>query len=86
MACGLTFGAAAMTQYLAPAPVDALGPVQDEWKIIPWGLPKHRTVPANAVMASTVQARLSGMAEYAPENLSVNGRVLAGYGVEDVVG
>jgi hypothetical protein len=83
--CGLTFGAAAMAQYLAPAAADPLGPAQDEWKIIPWGLPKHRTVPANAVMANTVQDRLTGSAAYAPENLTMNGRVLTGYGVEDVL-
>jgi uncharacterized protein (DUF2235 family) len=86
IACGLTFGDAAMTQYMTPAPVDELGPVQDEWKIIPWGLPKYRTVPANAVMSNTVQRRLAGMDAYAPENLSMNGRMLTGYGVEDVLG
>jgi uncharacterized protein (DUF2235 family) len=83
--CGLTFGDGAMKQYLT-AVADPLGPAQDEWKIIPWGLPKHRTVPANAVMANTVQARLTGMAAYTPENLRMNGRVLRGYGVEDVLG
>jgi uncharacterized protein (DUF2235 family) len=85
MACGLTFGPNAMAQYLAPAHADPLGPAQDEWKIIPWGLPKHRTVPANAVMANTVQARLTGLAAYSPENLTMKDRVLAGYGVEDVL-
>jgi hypothetical protein len=84
--CGLTFTDAAMKKYLAPAAVDAVGPPHDEWEIIPWGLPKHRTVPSNAVMANTVQMRLSGMAAYAPANLSMNGRKLTGYGVEDVLG
>jgi uncharacterized protein (DUF2235 family) len=86
MACGLMFTDAAMKQYLAPAAVDVLGPAHDEWRVVPWGLPKHRTVPANAVMANTVQMRLDRMAAYAPENLNMNGRVLAGYGVEDVLG
>jgi uncharacterized protein (DUF2235 family) len=86
MACGLTFGDAAMRQYLAPAAMDPLGPPHDEWKIIPWGLPKHRTVPANVVMASTVQTRLTGMGAYAPEHLSLSGRTLQGYAVEDVLG
>jgi hypothetical protein len=63
-----------------------LGPPHDEWKIIPWGLPKHRTVPANVVLASTVQMRLTGMGAYAPENLSLSGRTLQGYAVEDVLG
>jgi uncharacterized protein (DUF2235 family) len=85
IACGLKFGDAAMQKYLHPALMDALGPAQDEWKIVPWGLPKHREIPANAVMASTVQARLDGVPAYAPENLKTNGRVLAGYGVEDVL-
>jgi hypothetical protein len=66
--------------------VDPLGPPHDEWKIVPWGLPKHRTVPANAVMANVVQQRLTGMEAYAPENLSLKGRVLQGYGVENVLG
>lgn len=86
MACGLTFTDAAMKKYLAPAVVDPLGPPHDEWKIVPWGLPKHRTVPANAVMANVVQQRLTGMEAYAPENLSLKGRVLQGYGVENVLG
>jgi hypothetical protein len=37
-------------------------------------------------MANTVQQRLAGMKEYAPENLSLKGRALAGYGVENVLG
>jgi hypothetical protein len=87
MACGLTFTDAAMKKYLAPAaPLDPLGPPHDEWRVIPWGLPRHRTVPANAVMANTVQKRLDGMQEYAPENLTMKGRALTGYGVEDVLG
>jgi uncharacterized protein (DUF2235 family) len=86
MACGLTFGDAAMKHYLAPAVAYPLGQPHDEWKVIPWGLPKHRTIPPNAVMANTVQLRLTGMNEYAPENLSLKDRVLQGYGVEDVLG
>ena len=82
----MTFSDAAMAQYLAPAAFDALGPRHDEWKIIPWGLPKHRTVPANAVIANTVQMRLAGEATYAPENLNLKDRTLAGYEVVDVVG
>jgi uncharacterized protein (DUF2235 family) len=86
MACGLTFTDVVRKQYLAPAAVDVLGLAHDEWRVIPWGLPKHRTVPANAVMANTVQMRLDRMATYDPENLNMKGRVLQGYGVEDVLG
>jgi uncharacterized protein (DUF2235 family) len=84
--CGLTFGDAAMAQYLGAPPKDVVGVVHDEWKVIPWGIPKHRTIPANAVMSNTVQMRLTAAPAYAPENLSLNGRVLTGYGVEDVLG
>lgn len=85
MACGLTFSDAAMKEFLNPAPGDVAGPQHDEWKIIPWGLPEHRTVPANAVMSNTLQMRLTQMAEYVPENLNLKGRVLVGYGVEAVL-
>jgi uncharacterized protein (DUF2235 family) len=85
IACGLTFGDAAMTRYLGATPENVVGVVHDEWKLIPWGIPKHRTVPVTAVMSSTVQMRLAGMSTYAPENLNMNGRLLTGYGVEDVL-
>ena len=85
IACGLTFGDAAMTRYLGATPANVVGVVHDEWKLIPWGIPKHRTVPVTAVMSSTVQMRLAGMSTYAPENLNMNGRLLTGYGVEDVL-
>lgn len=85
MACGLTFSDAGMKQFLNPAPGDVSGPGHDEWKLIPWGIPTHRTVPGIAVMSNTVQMRLAQMTGYAPENLSLNGRVLAGYGVEPVL-
>ena len=41
----------------------------DEWKIIPWGLPKHRTIPANAVLSNTVKIRMNRQPTYIPENL-----------------
>ena len=46
-----------------------LGPAHDEWKLIPWGLPEHRTVPANAVMSNTVKLRIGNMPQYRPTNL-----------------
>jgi uncharacterized protein (DUF2235 family) len=85
MALGLTFTDAAMKQYVTVDPANAVGPPHEEWKIIPWGIPKHRTVPPNAVMSNSVQLRLDGMKEYTPENLNLNGRKLVGYGVEKVV-
>ena len=85
MALGLTFTDAAMKQYGKVDPTNALGMQHDEWKLIPWAIPKHRTVPANAVMSNSVQMRLDGMAAYEPENLNMKGRKLVGYGVEVVV-
>jgi uncharacterized protein (DUF2235 family) len=85
MACGLTFNDAAMKQYVKVDPVNAAGPPHDEWKVVPWGIPEHRKVPANAVMSNSVQLRLNGMAGYTPENLNLKGRALVGYGVEVVV-
>jgi uncharacterized protein (DUF2235 family) len=85
MGLGLTFNDAAVKQYMKVAAANATGPQHDEWKIIPWGIPKHRTVPPNAVMSNGVQLRLDGMEEYEPENLKLNGRKLVGYGVEAVV-
>jgi uncharacterized protein (DUF2235 family) len=85
MECGLTFEDAAMKQYLKLDPANALGVPHDEWKVVPWGIPKHRTVPPNAVMANSVQLRLKGMAAYAPENLNLKDRVLVGYGAEPVI-
>jgi uncharacterized protein (DUF2235 family) len=85
MALGLTFTDAAMKQYGKVDPANALGMQHDEWKLIPWAIPKHRTVPANAVMSNSVQLRLDGMAAYEPENLNMKARKLVGYGVEVVV-
>jgi hypothetical protein len=34
-----------------------------------WGLPKHRTVPANAVLSNTVKSRMDRDPTYKPENL-----------------
>lgn len=70
-ACGLLFDEAALDVCLSPKPFDPLGPAHDEWKLIPWGVPKHRTIPANAVLANTVKLRLTVMPQYRPENLLV---------------
>lgn len=85
--CGLEFGDAAKAQYLKIAAGNAVAAAHDEWKVIPWGVPEHRKVPANAVLSNTVQMRMAGDVGYRPENLSVgeDGR-LAGYGTVDVLG
>lgn len=87
IACGLDFSAEAKAAYLKLDPADALGQAHDEWKVIPWGIPEHRVVPANAVMANTVQLRLSDKtAAYRPENLSLTAAgKLKGYSVVDVL-
>jgi uncharacterized protein (DUF2235 family) len=84
--CGLVFSEEAMEKYRYIDPKDALGQAHDEWKMVPWGVPEHRVIPDYAVMANTVQMRLSAMPEYRPENLSVtDGGMLKGYGVEDIL-
>ena len=60
-ACGLVFDEGALATCSRPKPFHPLGPAHDEWKLIPWGLPEHRTVPANAVMSNTVKLRIAGM-------------------------
>jgi hypothetical protein len=41
--CDLKFSAPAEAQYLSPAAANAIGPAHDEWKLIPWGIPKAGT-------------------------------------------
>ena len=69
-ACGMVFDEKALDACLSPKPFNPLGPAHDEWKLIPWGLPVHRTVPANAVVSNTVKLRFAGMPEYRPANLT----------------
>ncbi len=82
---GLKFSAPDEAQYLSPAAANAIGPAHDEWKLIPWGIPKHRTVPQNAVMSNTVQLSLDGLPQYAPENLAISNRQLSGYPIANVL-
>ncbi|WP_348266857.1 DUF2235 domain-containing protein [Edaphobacter paludis] len=84
--CGLVFDEDARSRYLKIDPSSALGAAHDEWKMVPWGFPEHREIPANAAMANTVQMRLDGMAEYRPENLTLTeAGKLKGYQVVDVL-
>jgi hypothetical protein len=70
-ACGLVFNEEALEACLSPKPFNPLGPAHDEWKLIPWGVPEHRSIPVDAVLANTVQLRLAKMPQYRPENLLV---------------
>jgi uncharacterized protein (DUF2235 family) len=71
-ASGLVFDETALDTCLSPKPFDPMGPAHDEWKIIPWGLPKGRTVPANAVLSNTVKLRIQSVPAYKPQNLTNN--------------
>jgi len=66
---GLVFDEAQVKKCLNAPPYHPEGRAHDEWKVIPWGLPKHRIVPDNAVMSNTVAERMKRVAEYRPENL-----------------
>ncbi len=69
-ACGLKFDESALATCLGPMPFQPVGKAHDEWKLIPWGMPEHRPVPANAVLSNTVKRRIAGMPDYRPVNLS----------------
>jgi hypothetical protein len=58
VALGITVTDAAMKQYANATPANALGVQHDEWKVIPWGIPKQRIIPANAALSNSVQMRL----------------------------
>lgn len=56
-ACGMAFDQAAIDKELAKGWFNPDGQAHDEWKLIPWGAPEHRTVPDNAVLADSVGLR-----------------------------
>ena len=68
--CGLAFDEVALEACLGPKPFNPNGPAHDEWKIIPWGMPKHRAVPSTAVLSNTVKLRIESVPTYRPENLA----------------
>jgi len=68
--CGLAFDEVALEACLSPKPFNPNGPAHDEWKIIPWGMPKHRAVPSTAVLSNTVKLRIESVPTYRPENLA----------------
>lgn len=83
---GLLFTPESEARYLSPAEACAAGQTHDEWSLVPWGLPKHRDVPAQASLANSVLLRISGVTPpYKPENLSWNGTAPAGYPIASVL-
>lgn len=83
--CGLQFDPSAEARYLQPDVANACGPAHDEWKLIPWGLPEHRSVPAQSVISNSVQIRISQDADYRPHNLVLDGTQLSGYSIAEVI-
>jgi hypothetical protein len=69
--CGLSFDLEAVERCLSPKPFMPSGPAHDEWRLIPWGIPKHRTVPPNAVLANTVRLRSRSAQGYKSEALDL---------------
>jgi uncharacterized protein (DUF2235 family) len=86
MQCGLSFTQKALEQYLPVDPRKVTAEAHDEWKLIPWGIAKHRTVPQRSFMANSVQTRLDKSAAYRPPNLNLSNGQLQGYGSTDVLG
>jgi uncharacterized protein (DUF2235 family) len=85
MRCGLIFTPKALDSYFPMNTKKVKAEAHDEWKLIPWGIAKHRTVPPRSFMANTVQLRLDQLATYQPPNLSLSDRQLQGYGTTDVL-
>lgn len=82
---GLLFSPESIAAYLTPPAANAVGMAHDSWKLFPYGLPIHRSVPAVANISNTVQMRLDGGVAYQPPNLNLNGTMLAGYPIEQVL-
>ncbi|HEX4019520.1 MAG TPA: DUF2235 domain-containing protein [Acidobacteriaceae bacterium] len=82
---GLHFSEDSENAYLIPSPESVLGNAHDEWKLVPWGLPEHRCIPAIATMSNTVQIRLDRDADYRPGNLKLSQTQLDGYSIAQVI-
>ena len=85
MRCGLTFKPEMLESYLPVNAQKARAEAHDEWKLIPWGIAKHRTVPPRSFIANSVQLRLDQRADYQPSNLNLADRQLQGYETSDVL-
>ncbi|WP_419806433.1 DUF2235 domain-containing protein [Terriglobus sp.] len=68
--CGLRFNEKLVEQCFAPKPFQPLGAAHDYWSLIPWGLPKHRSVPEGAALSNTVVLRYQGTPSYRPSGMS----------------
>jgi uncharacterized protein (DUF2235 family) len=65
-----------------------IGPTHDEWKLVPYGVPKHREIPAGAHLANSVFLRWTDTnAGYRPENLTAkdSGEILTVYQTTQVL-
>ncbi len=82
---GLVLSLEAEAQNLHPPAANVTGPAHDEWKIVPWGIPEHRQIPAVATISNTVQDRLNQASDYAPGNLQLKGRSLQGYAIAQIL-
>jgi hypothetical protein len=80
-ACGLAFDDTAIAAELAKAPFDPLGQQHESWQVVPWGIPRHRVAPANAVLANTVAIRAQKSA-YKPLALT---QPIGSYATVDVI-
>ena len=67
---GLVFDERLVQQCYAPLPFQPLGLTHDHWSLVPWGLPKHRDVPAGSVLSNTAVLRYQQMASYRPAGLA----------------
>ncbi|SDF79557.1 DUF2235 domain-containing protein [Terriglobus roseus] len=72
--CGVEFLPDAEAKYMQDLqPTSAEGAAHDEWSLLKWGIAKHRTVPDQAHLASSVFDRCAAAAltpGYQPENLT----------------
>jgi hypothetical protein len=77
----------AVATYGTIDPKNALGVIHESWSFIPWGFYKRRTVPPDAVLASSVGLRLAGSVGYKPPNLTYDpsGAFAEGYASQAVV-
>ena len=77
----------AADQYLKVDVPHHAGPAHDEWKFIPWGLQKHRKVPAGSHLANSVYLRSNDPRDpkYRPKNLEWDSDVLKGYETTQVL-
>ncbi len=82
---GITFLPEAEAKYFNLPKTHASGPAHDEWGLT-WGIPKHRTVPPEAYLASSVYDRsLVAAPTYRPGNLTWADNKLHGYNRSEVL-